>query len=137
MNVHSPLAALLLFATSVSAERGGANDPKVAELAGRYGVEEETVTGLRDRGLGWGEVDRALSFSERSGKPLTEVLRLRDGGMGWGRIARELGLHPSAARGKEPVRREAGGLRDAPGRRPGRTESKGRAGDRRGGGRKR
>jgi hypothetical protein len=65
---------------------------KAAELSARYKVTEKEVTDLRDKKMGWGEIDHALAISQKSGKPLSEIMAMRDSGMGWGKIAQKEGV---------------------------------------------
>ena len=81
--------ALALLGTGA---RASDDAKKAGELASRYKVEEKDIRDLRDKGMGWGEVDNALAIAERSGKPLSEIMKLRESGMGWGKIARQYGF---------------------------------------------
>ncbi|MBI5622165.1 MAG: hypothetical protein HY924_00155 [Elusimicrobia bacterium] len=87
------------------------------KLASEFGVERVVVTGLRDQGLGWGEVRHALSLSKRSGQSLDEIMRLRESGMGWGQIANKHDLklvEPKAgASGKERKEEAGSGSRES------------------------
>lgn len=77
---------------AAEAESPAERDRKASAFAEKYKVESKDVQALRDKGLGWGEVDHALAISEKSGKPTSEILKLRDSGMGWGKIAQEYGF---------------------------------------------
>lgn len=84
---------------------------KAAELAARYGVTQEEVAALREKGMGWGEIKHALAISEKAGVPLSEVVKLRQDGMGWGQVAQHYGFKLGEATGKkgaaiEPPREE-------------------------------
>lgn len=110
-----------------------ARQRRAGELASRYRVSREKVLELRERGLGWGEVDHAFAISQRSGRPLVEVLGLRDQGMGWGEIARSYGFSLGEAKGaranakrelRDAVREKPKGLGAARGKSRGSAKSK-------------
>lgn len=86
-------------------------DRRVRELAEEYEVKQEDVLGLREKGLGWGEIRHALAISKRSEKPLAEIVALREKGLGWGQIARKHGFSLGEVGGKGRSREK---LRDAP-----------------------
>lgn len=65
---------------------------QIDKLAAEFGVAKEEVSGLRDKGLGWGEVRHALSLSKKTGKPVADIMKMRDDGMGWGEIAKKEGV---------------------------------------------
>lgn len=65
---------------------------QVDKIAAEFGVAKEEVSGLRDKGLGWGEVRHALSLSQKTGKPVGAILKMREDGMGWGEIAKKEGV---------------------------------------------
>jgi hypothetical protein len=68
-------------------------DKKVAgELAAEYNLKDGDMINLRDRGLGWGEIGRALAVVKKAGVPLTDVIGLRDSKMGWGEIAKKYNM---------------------------------------------
>lgn len=77
-----------------------------SRLAKEFATTEDEVKGLREQGLGWGEVRHALEISRRSGQPVSEVMKLRNNGMGWGQIARHYGfkLGDVAGRGRDDRR---------------------------------
>lgn len=83
---------------------------KVQALADKYKVPPADVQGLRDKKMGWGEIDKALAISQKSGKPLPEVMKLRESGMGWGQIAQKYGfkLGDVAGKGDKGERGEKG-----------------------------
>jgi hypothetical protein len=76
---------------------------QVDKLAAEFGVAKEEVSGLRAKGLGWGEVRHALSLSQKTGKPVADIMKMRESGMGWGEISRKEGvkLGPDAGKGAE------------------------------------
>lgn len=82
------------------------------KLADKYQVPLSSVQGLRDKGLGWGEINNALAISRKSGQPLSEIMKLRESGMGWGQIARKYGfkLGDVIGRGHERGREKERGL---------------------------
>lgn len=86
-------------------------DRRVRKLAEEYGVKKEDVLGLREKGMGWGEIRHALAISKRSEKPLAEIVALREEGLGWGQIARKHGFSLGEVSGKGRSREK---LRDAP-----------------------
>ncbi|MBI4061495.1 MAG: hypothetical protein HY403_08705 [Elusimicrobia bacterium] len=97
---------------------------QIDKYAAEFGVTKEEVSGLRDKGLGWGEVRHALSLASKTGKPVGDILEMRRSGMGWGAIAEKEGvkLGPGHA-GKGAVPRGAeprGAVRDPGGRDRGR-----------------
>jgi len=66
------------------------------KLAAKFDVHESVIGKLRERGLGYGEIDHALTLASRGPDGLTRenvrhVVELRqDQRMGWGQIAREM-----------------------------------------------
>ena len=82
--------------------------PKVQELADKYKVPPADVQGLRDKKMGWGEIDKSLAISQKSGKPLPEVMKLRESGMGWGQIAQKYGFKLGDVVGKGKDRDDKG-----------------------------
>lgn len=98
-------------ASRVETTREGKTPPatqKARRLAREYDANSADVQALRDRGMGWGEIRRALAISQRSGKPLSEIVELRDAGMGWGEIASRYNVDTddSALKDVEALRRE-------------------------------
>lgn len=77
--------------TSPPAATQGKESPG-QRLADKYQVPLGDVQGLRDQGLGWGEINAALAISRKSGQPLSDVMKLRESGMGWGEIAQKYGF---------------------------------------------
>lgn len=73
---------------------------KVDELAAKYKVPAAEVQGLRDKGLGWGEINNALAIARKAGQPVSAIMALRDSGMGWGLIAQKYGFKLGDAVGK-------------------------------------
>jgi len=76
------------------------NQQVAEKLAAEFHVETEQIIELREQGLGFGEIDNALSLANQLPGGITEenlaqVMELRqgeDGKMGWGKIAQELGV---------------------------------------------
>lgn len=88
---------------------GTGQQKQIDKLASEFSVTKEEVTSLRDKGLGWGEVRHALSLSQKTGKPVGDIMKMREDGMGWGAIAKKEGVKldgvDKGARAKEtPVR---------------------------------
>jgi hypothetical protein len=81
---------------------------KSATLAERYKVPEQDVKDLRDKGMGWGEIDTALAIAQKSGKPVSEIMAMRDKGMGWGKIAKENGFKLGDIKGHRGMREPRG-----------------------------
>jgi hypothetical protein len=79
---------------------------KAAKLSKEFGVSEDEVQALRDRGMGWSDVRRSLSISQKSGKPASEIADLRDSGMSWNDISQRYGLTESSTSSEQ---RAAGG----------------------------
>lgn len=67
---------------------------RAAKLAAEFKVSEAEVQALREKNMGWGEIRHALSLSQRSGRPLPEIVDLRESGMGWGEIAARYNVAP-------------------------------------------
>lgn len=103
-----------------AAEKEAGQEKQVERLAAEHGVEAEEVRALREKGLGWGEVEHALSISRRSGRPVSEIMAQRESGMGWGRIAERSGVS-LREKPQRPAAAERERFRDAP-----RGESRGR-----------
>jgi len=55
---------------------------------------EPLVQQMRADGLGWGEIIMVLHLVTVSGKSVDDIRAMRDAGMGYGEIARALGIHP-------------------------------------------
>ena len=64
------------------------------DIANFYSVPVTSVLQLHLTGWGFGEIQKLFSYAIRSGKTISEVETLRDSGMGWGNIAKALGLKP-------------------------------------------
>lgn len=119
-------------AARVETTREGKSPPatqKARRLARDYNANPADVQALRDRGMGWGEIRRALAISQRSDKPLAEIVELRDAGMGWGEIASRYNVSPDDAATKdvETLRREER-LKDRRGRFGADTSGEGKEG---------
>ncbi len=83
--------------TTPSPETGcvGANPhPKGSQLAQQYGVSYEEIMGWFCSGFGFGEIDRAYTYSNAAGVPVAQIFAMRDAGLGWGQIRKQLGLPP-------------------------------------------
>ncbi|MBI3300344.1 MAG: hypothetical protein HYZ75_19430 [Elusimicrobia bacterium] len=65
---------------------------RVGKLMKEFGASEAEIKGLRDQGLGWGDVRSALAISKKSGQPVTEVMRLHDSGLSWNDISQRHGF---------------------------------------------
>jgi len=69
------------------------NEEKIlGKYSERFGVDTETLADLRAERFGYGEISHALVLSEKTGKPLDEIVAMRDDGKGWGQIADEHGV---------------------------------------------
>ncbi|MDR7438072.1 MAG: hypothetical protein QN127_10450 [Armatimonadota bacterium] len=55
---------------------------------------EGLVQKMRTAGMGWGEIIIVLHLAVLSGRSVDQILTMRDGGLGFGEIARALGIHP-------------------------------------------
>ena len=81
------------------------NESKILEkYAERFGVDIDTLTDLRAKRFGYGEISHALVLSEMTERPLDEIVAMRDSGKGWGQIADEFGVKLRKVR--REVRRE-------------------------------
>jgi len=86
--------------TTPTSDDANANEEshKVAEaIASFFGVSVQTVTDLKDEGLGFGEVFRLLQWSKDSGKTVQEVRNMLEDEEGWGKVRKELGLEVPGA----------------------------------------
>jgi hypothetical protein len=81
----------LLFAGGPAAE---ATPSRTEELAKYFQRPVNEVSGLRDQGLGYGEIAKILVIARMSRRPLPDMLARNSQGYGWGTISRELGLNP-------------------------------------------
>jgi hypothetical protein len=98
-------AKLLLAAASVVLGQGPAAEERRLELvARRFRLPPAEVRLLRARGLEWRDVEHALALSEKTGEPVSELLKLREDGRGWGRIAVERGVRLEDLKRDEPRR---------------------------------
>lgn len=95
---------LILTVLSLAAPIRAADAPpeppseRVSALAAEFKVTAEEVSGLRAKGMGWGEVRHALAISRKAGVPLADVVKLRESGMGWGSISQKYGFKLGEAR---------------------------------------
>ncbi|MBI4004073.1 MAG: hypothetical protein HY353_03545 [Candidatus Omnitrophica bacterium] len=95
-------------------------------LAQEFNVEADVVTGLRDEGLGFGEIHHALSLAEQlpggaTQENIDQIMSLRQEGMGWGEIAHEYDTtlgEVTRRGGPEPATTEPGSTTE-----PGTTEA--------------
>ncbi|HVE14384.1 MAG TPA: hypothetical protein VNI01_13370 [Elusimicrobiota bacterium] len=65
---------------------------KANDIAARWGVTDKDVMDLRDKGMSWGDVDRTLAISHKSGKPTSEIVSLHQSGMSWNDVAKHYGF---------------------------------------------
>jgi len=86
-----------------AAEPGG-EKAVVDKLMSEFKVDGPRVQGLREQGLGYGEVAVALTLAQGLPGGITDVnvhnvtrLRLGPPALGWGKVSKELGLKPGAA----------------------------------------
>lgn len=120
--------------TRVETKREGKTPPasrKARKLAREFQQSAADVQALRDRGMGWGEIRHALHISQRSGKPVNEIVELRDSGMGWGEIAARYnvtGVEEDAPTGSTAIDRERA-LKDRRGKFGSDTQRTGREGE--------
>jgi hypothetical protein len=73
------------------------------KLAEKFDVPEKVITRLRESGMGYGEIDHALTLADRlpggiRRENVREIVEMRESGMGWGQIAHELDTTMGAAR---------------------------------------
>ena len=69
---------------------GADPQPKAQKLADKYGVEYDEIMGLFCQHYGFGEIDQAYSLSEETGTPVEDIFGMRESGMGWGEIKADL-----------------------------------------------
>jgi hypothetical protein len=65
-------------------------DKIVREFKGTF--TESDVQGLRQKGLGFGEITIVLALASKTGMTSSQILALRKPGEGWGELARDLKL---------------------------------------------
>lgn len=73
------------------------------ELAEKFDVPEKVIIRLRESGMGYGEIDHALTLADRlpggiNRENVREIVEMRESGMGWGQIAHELDTTMGAAK---------------------------------------
>jgi hypothetical protein len=73
------------------------------KLAEKFDVPDKVITRLRESGMGYGEIDHALTLADRlpggiQRENVREIVEMRESGMGWGQIAHELDTTLGAAR---------------------------------------
>lgn len=71
------------------------NHPVALRIADAFHVSYEEVIAWHCRGFGFGEITRAYLIAEETGEAVETYFGLRDSGLGWGQIVRETGIHPS------------------------------------------
>ena len=54
----------------------------------------QSVLGLHDGGMGYGEIARCFFLAQLSGQDLDYITDLRETGLGWGEVARNVSLAP-------------------------------------------
>ena len=101
-----PLAAVLFLvcASFAGQQESPIETRRASLLSRRFRLPEAEVEDLRRRGLEWREVEHALAISERTGRPVSELLKRRQDGIPWGAIAVENGLRLEDLRKDEPRR---------------------------------
>lgn len=62
------------------------------KLASEFGIARDEIDGLRQRGLGWGEVRHVLMLSRETGKPAEDLVKMHEDGMSWGDVAKKEGV---------------------------------------------
>lgn len=62
------------------------------KLASEFGIARDEIDGLRQRGLGWGEVRHVLMLSRETGKPAEDLVKMHEDGMSWVDIAKKEGV---------------------------------------------
>jgi hypothetical protein len=73
------------------------------KLAEKFDVPEKVIVRLRESGMGYGEIDHALTLADRlpggiKRENVREIVEMRESGMGWGQIAHELDTTMGAAK---------------------------------------
>lgn len=122
--MRQAILAACLFTASVAAaqqpaerrdqpatERQGARDDAAERFTERHGVSREELDRLqREEGMSWGDISHALSISERSKRPLSEILEHRRSGESWRDMSKRYELDYSQVRqGARHMEREARG----------------------------
>jgi hypothetical protein len=79
-----------------SAKAKPEKEVNAAKVAKDYGITEDSVNAIKTKySLGYGEVSKALSLSQKSGTSVEDILRMKtEQKMGWGQIAKKLNLKP-------------------------------------------
>lgn len=96
--------------TEAGQERAqSAPDEAADRFAERHGVSRDELTRLeREEGMSWGDISHALAISERSKRPLSEILEHRRSGDNWRGISKRYELDYSKVRqGARRMEREA------------------------------
>lgn len=67
------------------------------ELKSRYGLTDEQLKALQDKGMNDTQITIAAQLAKSSEKPIDDIVKMRlEQKMGWGKIAKELGLEPGS-----------------------------------------
>lgn len=69
---------------------GAQPHPTGTALAQEFGVPYDEIMGWFCQGFGFGEIERAYSWSRETGIPVTKIFELRQSGLGWGEIKKIL-----------------------------------------------
>ncbi len=98
----------------------GRRDRRAERLSREFGVTQEEVFRLKDKGYSWTEVRHTLDISQRSGRPVSDIEQLRDAGMSFEDIAAKYNLRlrerraPDRTGTTESQRLNEGTMREAP-----------------------
>jgi hypothetical protein len=64
-------------------------------LKTKYHLSDAQIQTMKDSGLTFPQIAMVSTLSEKSGKPMDDILKMRTTDkMGWGKIAKELGIAP-------------------------------------------
>jgi len=64
-------------------------------LKTQYKLTDEQIKAMQEKGLSYPQMAITSALADKSGKPITDVLKMRtEDKMGWGQIAKELGVPP-------------------------------------------
>ncbi|HEX7976748.1 MAG TPA: DUF5666 domain-containing protein [Anaerolineales bacterium] len=69
---------------------GAQPHPTGTALAQSFGVPYEEIMGWFCQGFGFGEIERAYTWSRETGVPVAKIFELRRSGLGWGEIKKIL-----------------------------------------------
>lgn len=67
------------------------------DISSYFSVSITSVVQLHNAGWGFGEIYKLYSYADKTGKTPAEIQAMRDSGMGWGEIAKALDLAPGNA----------------------------------------